>query len=345
MSTSISSSNGAALVSVPIPQATSGSTVQTGSSQLNGAEAAGMILPRLAAGVAAANVSQLELTFGQILQSATSVDPSTGQREMSATADSQLSAALNTFLVGSGFTQEQADAASKGFDQELAEGEPISLSATFAGTGTNAFSVSAGYGSQTTSVSGVSVNERSGSVSIEFDPTTGKLSISLLDQRVSATSSVTQSGEGGSLVSLSLPPVAIVGVSSSQGDDSNGSGNEAVKNQGPVEPINSAAAPTDASSELNALIGEGSYPTLFGTQNALDLLGRMANAHQTHAEVPSLGAQAPLEGALQSAVVTIGFTQPLSIAKNNLNGHGTILFKRPDGSTGAMSLTPTSIEV
>jgi hypothetical protein len=42
--------------------------------------------------------------------------------------------------------------------------------------------------------------------------------------------------------------------------------------------------------------------------------------------------------------VTIGFTQTLSISLLDLNGHGTTLFKRPDGSTGAMSFEPTHVE-
>ncbi|CAB3763624.1 hypothetical protein [Paraburkholderia solisilvae] len=353
MSISISSSNSAGLPGAPIPQPASVSTGQTGASSSNAIEATATLLPRLDAMVASMHVNQLEVAFGQALQSATAIDPSSGQREMSANADKQLSAALNQFLVQSGFTQQQADAASAGFEQQLAGGGPISFTASYAGTSTDAFSVSAGYGSQAMSASGVSVNERSGSVSIEFDPTTGALSVSLEDQRVSATQSVMQGDASGALMSFSLPPASVVTVSSHDGSDSDAAGSGTIDSHVFVGPVDrtagkattaGSATPDDASGALNGLIAGLAHPTLHGTRQALDLLGRIASAAQTESEAANRAARATQGGRPQSAAVTLGFTQPLSIARRDERGHGAALFKRPDGGTGAISFKPTNIE-
>jgi hypothetical protein len=350
MSTPISSSS-SGLQGAAIPSAAPASAGQARPVQLGALSGAAMLLPEdLATSLqAAASVNQFELAFNQVLQNATPVDPSTGQREISASADSQLSATLNNFLTENGFSAQQADTASANFGEQLAKGGPINLSATFVGTTANAFSVSAGYGSQTTSASGISVNERFGSVSIGFDPTTGEFSISLENQQMGATTSIIEPSAAGSssLQTLSLPLVNSVTEVNSAALGGN-VGDDVVKTgRLPAAQANETTGRSAASTRLLGLISELGHPTLHHTPDALDLLSLAARNEQTGgaAAIRTAGASDETLNprATQATGVKIGFRQPLSIARHNLNGYGTTLFKRADGSTGAMSFEPTNI--
>lgn len=322
---------------------------------------------QLAASLAAAlqaqvaSVGQLMQAFGQAVQSATTVDPSTGVREVSAAASTQLGFALNGFLVQNGFSQQQADAATKDFVAELAKGGPVDLNASFDESVSVASSMSASYGSTTMSASSVAVNERSGSVAIEFDATTGKISISLKEQQISAITTVTQiSGPAAfTLPMLALPQPQQDGILSllpGQGHNKNGNGasNDASTDQNAAAQsgaANDKTASSDANSTLSALLAGLSQPTLHSTQEALDLLGQMIKAVQPgNVAGDANGGAATADGTQGESSsggfsVTIGFTQTLSISLRDLKGHGATLFKRPDGSTGAMSFEPTHVEV
>jgi hypothetical protein len=344
MSTPISSSSSSAgLQGTPISPATSGSASPTKSSQLKLLSGTTTLLPEamLASLQAAASVSQLELAFGQVMKNATPVDPSTGKQEVSASADSQLSAALNSFLVQSGFSQQQADAASTGFAAQLAKGGPVDLNASFDETSTIASSMSASYGSLTMSASSVAVNERSGSVSIEFDPTTGSLSISLGEQQTSTTQSITETTGPAPLLALS--PTNMAAMLAGQGQDSNADGNGTLNDQRLAAAPNHTAASSNSNNSVQGMIAELGLPKLLGLQEALDSLSRMAKAAQPDVAATTSSSTPADLSQDQPAAATIGFTQPLSIAMHDLNGHGTTLFKRPDGSTGAMSFEPTNV--
>ncbi|GAB7522321.1 hypothetical protein PBS_13050 [Paraburkholderia sp. 2C] len=285
--------------------------------------------------LATANVSQFEAAFGQILQTATTVDPATGQREMTATADSELSGALQSLMVESGFTAQQAEAASASFGEQLAKGGSVSLNASFAATSAESFAVSgftqafagnivvsAGYGT-TLSASGTIVNARAGSVSITFDPDSGALSVSLDNQSVSATSSVISVANPGALATSATP-----GASRPVGRDQNPEGTN-----------------DDGGSRPRGLIAELGHPTLHGASTALDLLRAAASDAQTeNAAGARPGDQVRNRNHAKLAAVTVGFTQPLSIASHAVNGDRATLFRRPDGSTGVVSFGPMNIE-
>jgi hypothetical protein len=288
--------------------------------------------------VATANTSQFEAAFGQILQTATTVDPATGQREMTATADSELSGALQNLLVESGFTAQQAEAVGASFGEQLAKGGSVSLNASFATTSAASFTVSgftkalagniavsAGYGT-TLSASGTTVNARAGSVSITFDPDSGALSVSLDNQSVSATSSVIKVASPGALATSS-PPGDTTTVGHGQNPDS----------------VND-----DEGSRLRGLIAGLGHPTLHGVSTALDLLRLAASAAQTDNAAkdagPKSGEHVPNRNRAKPATATLGFTQPLSIASHGVAGDRATLFKRPDGSTGAVSFGPVNVE-
>ncbi len=379
MSTPISGSSNAGLSGALISPVASGSAGHTKSRQTGALPDAGNLAAEaLAAAMQAANsVSQLASAFGQALQGTTTVDPSTGVSEVSASASSQLSSALDSFLVQSGFSQQQADAAATGFAAQLAAGGPIDLNASFDDTTTLATSMSATYGSQTMSASSVAVNERSGSVAIEFDPKSGKLSISLQEQQVASVTSVMEVSGPSPSAMLSLVPVNVLsllpaeaqqnnllnmlpaqaqnnllnllpgGAQNNDADSNDADGNDTATAPSAPDAASASAPASDANSVLSGLIAGLSRPTLHGTQDALDLLNRTAKAAQPGGEAAS-GSGAAADGTQdQDAApvsVTIGFTQTLSISLLDLNGHGTTLFKRPDGSTGAMSFEPTHIE-
>jgi hypothetical protein len=306
MSTSISGTSSAGLLGLLSPYDASpsaGRASQTGKLSL----AAATLDATNQAIQAAASVSQLAQAFMQAAQSATSVDPATGQHEMSATASSQLSSALGQLLVQSGLSQQQADAATQGFIAQLDKGGPVDLNASSSSV-TSLAAVS--YGSQAMSASTVAVIQRSGSVSIEFDPDTGAVSIT---EQLSA-----------------LTSVATVSSTGTQ------SGNDSAGQAGGSGLANSS----NNADVLGSVLAGLSQPTLHGTQQALDLLKQMTeNARQQDGDdaTPSQSTGTP-------STATIGFTQPTSIALLDLSGHGTTLFRRPDGSTGAMSFEPVHVE-
>lgn len=345
MSTPISSTSSAGLQGAPISSATTSGAGQASPSKTATQLDEMMLMaeaPVVSLAAAASSASQLEAAFGHALQNATSVDPSTGQREVSTSADSQLSAALNSFLVQSGFSQQQADAASVGFAAQLAKGGPVDLNASFAETDTTASSVSASYGSQTMSASSVAVNTRSGSVSIAFDPSTGGLSISMGEQRTSTTTSIEETSGPGLL--LALPSINIQPLLAGQGQDNNAGVNDTSDSQAPGAASNGAAASSNANGSLQRLIAGLMQPKLHGAQEAGDMLGRMAKAGQQDGVTAKDSASTGDQSTAAPVAATIGFTQPMSVAMHDLNGHGATLFKRPDGSTGAMSFEPTSVE-
>ncbi|HEY4350611.1 MAG TPA: hypothetical protein VGN31_05255 [Paraburkholderia sp.] len=304
--------------------------------------------------VTTANLSQFEGAFGQILQTASTVDPATGQREMTAAANSELSGALQKLLVESGFTTQQAEAASASFGEQLAKGGTVSLNASFAVTSESSFSVSgftkaiagniavsAGYGT-TLSASGTIVSSRAGSVSITFDPDSGALSVSLESQQVSATSSVI--GVAASATRAISPPSGDTKTAAPEHGVDGHSGDAGARGGAP----RARSTRDTASSGLPDLVAGLGHPTLHGLAEALDLLSRAADAAQTESVPTDTGAgpgnRARNRDGARPVAVTVGFTQPLSIASHSVNGHRAALFRRADGSTGAVSFSPTNVE-
>jgi hypothetical protein len=276
------------------------------------------------------NVSQFEGAFAQILKTGTRVDPATGQREISASADNQLNMALGDFLMASGFSEPEAAAAMVSFHEQLIQGGPVTLDASFSATLENSFSVSgfskaigggvmasAGYGA-TMSASGATVNERSGSVSITFYPDSGALSVSLNKQQFSA-SALALSASASNPLSASFP----------QGDGSSSS-------------TDAQSAAQTGRSALNGLVAGLGRPTLVGVPEALDMLRHAASQAQTE-NADAEHRMRNQEGA-NAVNVMLGFTQPVSVTSHGSNGHRATVFKRPDGSTGAVSFSPTKAE-
>lgn len=295
-------------------------------------------LTTLRAMVATANVSQFEAAFTQVLQSASTVDPATGQREMTATADSELSGALQNFLVESGFTAQQAQAVSASFGEQLAKGGAVSVNASFAAASATSFSVSgftkafigntvvsAGYGT-TLSAASTTVNARAGSVSISFDPDSGALSVSLDNQSTSAISTVIDVATPGAPAASGTPA-----HTTTVGQDQNADGTS-----------------DEAGSRLRGLIAGLGHPTLHGVSTALDLLRVAASTAQTENAANDAGSQSAdrvkNRSRAKPITVSVGFTQPLSITSRDEKSNLATLYKRPDGNTGVVSFGPVNIE-
>ncbi|MFC0398021.1 hypothetical protein [Paraburkholderia rhizosphaerae] len=346
MSSPISSITDARLPGLQSTSSTSGSAgrrlssqlagVEIGQSDINEMQTGQMQLAMVRAAVLTINVNQFEAAFEQVMKTATTVDPATGHREMTATADSKLSDALQNLLLASGFTEQQAQAASASFAEQLAKGGSISLSASFAATSTNTVTVSgfskaiignvvlsAGNGT-TMSASVTSVVTRAGSVSITFDPDSGALSVSLESHTVSAGSSIFAAATLDTRAT-SLPP-----------------GNTTTVGQHP----NSDGTNDDKDSHLRGLIAGLANPALHDASTALDLLRIAASAAQTKNAAKDAGTEPGdrVRNHAKPVTVTVGFTQPLSIASHGENGNRAALFKRPDGSTGVVSFSPVNVE-
>jgi hypothetical protein len=152
---------------------------------------------------AATGTGQLTLEFARALQGATEVDPATGQREIIAGANAQLTTTLNSLLVQSGFSSAQASDATADLATELAQGGPITLTASYDQSTQNSASTASIYSSgAASSISAVDATDRSGSITIGINLDTGELNLSLSAQSSSAYAS---SGKITGLGALSAP--------------------------------------------------------------------------------------------------------------------------------------------
>ncbi|PLZ04047.1 hypothetical protein CY652_03510 [Burkholderia sp. WAC0059] len=350
-----------------IPEPSLEGTGDTAAGQLDSASP--LLLEASAdAAEAASNVGQFSDAFVQAMQSATTVDPTTGQSELQGGSASQLAAALNTMLVNAGFSATQAASATSSFEQQLAQGGEVNLSASFSRT-TALPSANSGSGWQTMPPSAVVVNERSGSVSIQLDPGTGQLSVSLNEQQVSsytATAQTTGSGIDAGLLVPTLSPFLM--LLSSPGATGDG-GSQTGEAEGDAQPLAGASAqsPADdsAASASGASSDDGTGDTSSGESEILDLLRHMADVANANSasggsdedaaagepvseagDASGAASGADTAGAAQaldaSATITVvvGFSQALSIQSKDSQGYGTTLYQRPDGTTGAMSFEP-----
>ncbi len=143
---------------------------------------------------------ELTLQFAQALQSATTVDPSTGQREITSGADAQLTATFSALLQQNGFSSTQANAAATSLETQLAQGGQVSLAANYAQTGSVSASVTSSYGTgAASSVSAIDTSQRAGAIQIGINLATGQLSVDLTSQNISSYQAQGQISGSGNL--------------------------------------------------------------------------------------------------------------------------------------------------
>jgi hypothetical protein len=155
---------------------------------------------------AATGTGQLAVAFASAIQSATTVDPTTGQRELNNGAGDKLASAITALLVQNGFSAGQASAAAANLNTELANGDPLTLSVGYDNTTQSSLSASGTYGSNATwSAQSVTQTERAGSLNISIDAS-GTLNVSLKEQ---TTSNSQYEGEVKGTGTLSAPVMTI----------------------------------------------------------------------------------------------------------------------------------------
>ncbi|RFU48358.1 hypothetical protein [Paraburkholderia sp. DHOC27] len=332
-------------------------------------------------GSATANTAagQLALTLAQMLQSTTTVDPTTGYREMTDGANQQLTSALSAFLQANGFSAQQAAASVSGLAGQLAAGGDINLSAAFQDTTTASASSAEVYAGQSSLTSAVAVSERSGSVSIGLDLETGQLSVSLTEQSGSTygllAANMGGDGQGAPSVDSAAyvagAPNGLNGADTSSADSplsetmaysyvmsqqassfdaqgsveamSTASGNTAVEYDSQRGSEN-AASNSSGNANYNLfdwLNANSKHPRLYGDADTQDALKRMSQAASQTNEGASTGGVAQTAATLQS--VSVGFSQVLSVQQLDATGHGTTIFRRPDGTIASMMSQPLHV--
>lgn len=160
--------------------------------------------------------TKLTSSLAKILQSATSVDSATGSREISAGVGQALGTQLGKLLTQSGFSQADANAASKSLVDQLSSaskssnGIAVSLTSSANTAGSYTGALSGGQENSTWSAQSTT------SLSISFDPTRGNLSVKLDQHQISASSitwgSATQGDVSIALTQAELQPISFTPV-------------------------------------------------------------------------------------------------------------------------------------
>jgi hypothetical protein len=128
---------------------------------------------------------QFTVAFASAIQSATTVDPTTGQRELKDGAGDKLTSAITALLVQNGFSADQAGAAAANLKTELGNGDPLTLSMSYDNTSQSTLSASGTYGSSAVwSAQSVTQTERAGSLNLSIDAS-GNLNVSLKEATIS----------------------------------------------------------------------------------------------------------------------------------------------------------------
>ena len=160
----------------------------------------------LSSATASTETGQLALGFAQALDSATTVDQTTGQRELKAGQGDALVAALNSLLMQHGFTQDQATAVTTTLSNELSSGSPLSLSGSFDSLSASSVSATGAYGANGVwTAHSVTQTEMSGTLNLSVDAS-GQLNIALNSQTVSTAK---YTGEVKGTGAMSAPVVVI----------------------------------------------------------------------------------------------------------------------------------------
>lgn len=121
----------------------------------------------------------LTLGIARALQTATTVDPATGHRELIAGAGDKLTATINKLLIDSGFTADDAATATANLSQALAQGGQILLASTNDHAVSYTAAGTASNGATSSAESRTEFGEVSNALAIGINLDTGALSVSL----------------------------------------------------------------------------------------------------------------------------------------------------------------------
>lgn len=245
---------------------------------------------------------KLAVGFAQALESATFVDPTTGEREIKSGKSGELVAALNALLMQNGFSQDQASQVTQSLTNELANGEPISLSSSYDTVASSSVSASGAYGANGVwTANSVTQTEQSGSLNISIDAN-GQLNVSLNAKTVS-TAQYTGEVKG----TGTAPSGPLVVIDMPGGDGSTGG----------IGLSFGAGGPTFAS------FGQATQAALSAMENAMPgALGQGASAPSGQSGIKETEVDAAVATALTAAMLVTTHTSDANGAQGNGDGAG-----------------------
>jgi hypothetical protein len=285
-----------------------------------------------------ADITQNDLLaqgLAQAIDGATTVDPVTGQRELIGGASSSLTSTITNLLTENGFSQDDAEAATAALEKELAHGGKALLTLDQDSTVTSGEAAVLSNGSGSAAGAQITSSEYASRVTIGIDLNSGKLAVSTQSESNFATASkVTADGSAvgngfGSFVGGQQGPLDgaseyILGVSS--GSDV----------QEFLHPESAKPNP------LKQLLDNLLTPTIANADPAGQAVGHLSRLANGTADAGTAfpGVTVQPNGTAQTQV---DVRTPVAVRNTDHHGHGSTLYKRPDGSLGTFTLKPTNV--
>lgn len=273
--------------------------------------------------------------LAQAIDAATTVDPVTGQRELLAGASNSLTSAVTNLLTENGFSAEDAATATAALNKELAHGGKALLSLDWDSAVTSGGAAILSNGTGSAAAAQLTSSEYASRVTIGIDLNSGKLAVSTQSESNFATA--TEAAATGSAVG-------------------NGFGSFVGGQQGPLdgasEYIIGAQSGSDIETFLNPdsakpnpvkqLIDTLANPTIANAGTASQAVGQLGRIAKGTADAGTAfpGITVHPNG---TATTQVDVHTPVAIRHGDRHGHGSTIYRRPDGSLGTYTLKPANI--
>jgi hypothetical protein len=270
--------------------------------------------------------------LAQAIDAATTVDPVTGQRELIGGASSSLTSAITNLLTQNGFSADEAKAAIAELTKELTHGGKASLTLDQDSTVTSGEAAIVSNGSGAAGAARLTSSEYASRITIGIDLNSGKLAVSTQSESNFATAS----------------ELAVSGSTAGNGSDGAGQGTIG----GATENLLSASSSSSIQAFLNPdharvnplkeLLDALSNPKIANAGAAGQAVGHLSKLAQGTADAGTAfpGITVTPDGKAQTQV---DVRTPAAIRHTDRHGHGSTLYKRPDGSLGTFTLKPADI--
>jgi hypothetical protein len=297
--------------------------------------------------------SQMTLGLAQLVQGATHVDPGTGVHELNQGISDKLSGQLTALLTGSGFSKDDAAAASQSLVQQLASSSSstgaLTLSLAGKSQSANGYDELVGGGRASHTWSAVSTT----ALSISLDRGTGSLAVHVDRHEIDMWS-----------VSWSSREASDVSISSNQAELQAGSHQFALTNSAGTSTTADAGSPlqetlTTVVSEPSSEVGGGDTPPGATTAGAAaSPLATGQTARSTPASTLSgvrvdTGAQAALraltairqQGEAATRSIKLSLSTKVGDVRSGRDGGKVIAYDRPSGGWGVITLPSVNTRV
>ena len=318
--------------------------------------------------------TKLTASLAKILQSATSVDPATGTREINANVGQALGTQLGQWLAQSGFSQADAVAASQSLLNQLGStsqsSSPIAVSITGSAKTAGNYTGALSGGQENSTWSAQSTT----ALSISFDASSGNLSVKLDQHQISATSITWGSATLGS-VSIALTQSELQPLSyAPAGTTTNSIGSpirESLTTTYGADPASSGIAASNVEAPTQGLSSKGgaelaSLDDLLAWQRSLlpaasaDIASLPSYGNVGGAGAPPRTESAAKENAQQAVTVLQGVLKQLrdattrsSVSLKATTNVGTLIssgdgtksltYTRPSGGLGLFNLPSVKV--